>query len=240
MDLTCDRCGECCRRSTPALHEEDLALIGGDGGLDLVHLITFRRGELVHDQIRGELVPLEQEVVKLRSMPGGWACIFLLEPESGEETAGCARYQARPLECRLLLCKDPEPLAEAYDTGRITRQDIVGAEGPIADLIAAHEARCGYEDLAQWARRLHADATDTAAQEAILASVRFDAAARSMLLERLPAMDDADKAAVAACCLGRPLTETIPAMFGLELRKSADGAIHLAARGVIHHPAARP
>ncbi|TVM26572.1 hypothetical protein, partial [Oceanidesulfovibrio marinus] len=75
-----------------------------------------------------------------------------------------------------------------------------------AELIAGSEARGGYKDLAQWARRLHEDENDTAAKEASLAAVRCDAGARSMLLERLPAMDDAAKSAVAACCLGRPLT----------------------------------
>ncbi|WP_167590569.1 YkgJ family cysteine cluster protein [Oceanidesulfovibrio indonesiensis] len=233
----CDRCGECCRRSTPALHEEDLKLIGESGGLDLVHLVTFRRGELVHDQVRGVLAPLHEEVVKLRSRPHSWECFFLNE-DSGDG-AGCGRYEQRPLECKLLLCKNPAPLAEAYATGRITRLDIVGGHGAVAELIAAHEDQCGYEELAAWARRLHLDASNREAAETILAAVHFDARAREILTGRLPEMNEEDRAAVAACCLGRPLAETL-SMFGLSIARQEDGAIRLSASGTIHHPAARP
>ncbi len=235
MARECDRCGECCRRSTPALHEEDLALIGGEDGLDLVHLVTFRRGELVHDQVRGVLAPLEQEVVKLRSLQGSWACVFL-DRDSGSD---CGRYEARPLECRLLFCKDPSPLAEVYDTGRITRRDITGEQGAVAELIKAHEEQCGYDELAAWARRIHQIASDREAIEAILAAVHFDAQARVLLAQRLPELSDEDRAAVAACCLGRPLTETL-SMFGLTAIRQENGTLRLTAAGTIHHPAAQP
>ncbi|MFW5734556.1 MAG: YkgJ family cysteine cluster protein [Oceanidesulfovibrio sp.] len=236
MSAECVRCGECCRRSTPALHQEDLDLIGGSDGLDLVHLVTFRRGELVRDQVRGVLAPLDQEVVKLRSARDSWACMFLVDRDG---RAGCARYEARPLECRLLLCKDPRALAEAYGVGRVTRNDIIGPRGRLAELVQAHEAQCGYEELAAFARRFHCDSSDTAAAKALLAAVHFDSRARELVCERLRDKRAEERAAVAACVLGRPLPETMT-MFGLAVVEQATGGLGLVARGTSHHPAARP
>lgn len=187
----CERCGRCCRQGGPALHAGDLPLVR-DRVLTYAHLYTLRRGEPARDQFRDRLLPLAAELVKLRGAGDpSWACIFLEEP------AGCAIYARRPLECRLLSCRDTAALAAAYDRDRLARAHILPPGSALAQLAAEHEARCPVPELA--AHLAAARSGDSAAARAVSDMLAYDRAFRAALVEKGLPPD------VLPFLLGRPL-----------------------------------
>ncbi|MEG6504119.1 YkgJ family cysteine cluster protein [Nitratidesulfovibrio sp. 1201_IL3209] len=262
----CRGCGTCCRKGGPALHAQDLELFRA-GHLAPEHCLTLRAGELARD-LDGELRPLERELVKLRprqilrqsARGGDWSCLFLNQADNR-----CSIYAHRPAECRALLCRDTWAIRTLHAVDRVTRLDVLAAwaEGvveragvpggcadpgvPWADILAAHEERCGYGVLApvgtvgaglrRAADELRARtpgmvhpvplsgepgdpaATDESAHavEAFLEAVRFDFAFRSIVRER---------AGVAMeeldFLLGRTLAATA-VMYGVAVRMISDG-----------------
>lgn len=187
----CARCGQCCRQGGPALHAEDLPLVR-DKVLAYADLFTLRRGEPARDQFQERLLPLETELVKIKGAGDpDWACIFLTDP------AGCGIYASRPLECRLLSCRDTAPLARAYASGRLARAHILPPGSALAQLAREHEARCPVPELAR--RLTAARSGDSAAARAVSDMLGYDRAFRAALVEKgLPAD-------VLPFLLGRPL-----------------------------------
>lgn len=134
----CVRCGTCCRKGGPGLHLEDKGLID-EGVLDPGDLVCFRKGEFVFDQARESLVPLEEELIKIRGKQGSWECLFY-DPA----IRGCQIYRNRPVECRILTCWDTGPIEELMNRDdRLTRSHLVPEKSGLAELIREHEARCG-------------------------------------------------------------------------------------------------
>lgn len=172
----CTRCGTCCAKGGPALHREDLARLD-TGAFGRKDLITFRRGELMRDQISGELVPLAAELVKLRGRDAHtWTCCFLNVVDHL-----CFIYANRPAECRALDCWNPEEISSMYDKERVTRFDIVGEESGVAELIRVHEEKCSYGKLERLAAVFDEDPD---AREAFAEAVRFDMAFRAVVHEK--------------------------------------------------------
>lgn len=207
----CTRCGTCCAKGGPALHAEDLPRLE-KGAFGRKDLITFRRGELMRDQISGELKPLEQEIVKLRGRDSKtWTCRFLNIVDHL-----CFIYNDRPAECRALDCWNPEEITAMYDKGRLTRMDIVGEESGVAELIRVHEEKCAYDKLER-----HAAAFDDSAEtrEAFAEAVRFDMAFRAVVC---------DKAGIPheelEFFFGRTLADTAH-MFGLKVTVTDEGPL---------------
>jgi len=200
----CRRCATCCRRGGPALHREDVALYrrGVIAGKDLV---TFRAGELARENVRGGLIRLEAEIVKIRGAGEGFACVFI---EDGANL--CAIHADRPAECRALDCRDTRKLAAMYQGGRIGRFDLVGRQSALGELAAEHEQRCGLTRLGVWAARYRQGGSRDA-REAILESLRYDRELRALMAERAnlssPELD---------FVLGRPLASVL-ASVGLRL-----------------------
>ncbi|MGE4299004.1 MAG: YkgJ family cysteine cluster protein [Desulfovibrionaceae bacterium] len=198
----CEQCGACCHKGGPALHREDMPLFArGVLGPDTV--ITLRLGELVHDQIAGDLLPLPNELLKLKGDAPGWLCPFL------EQDNSCGIYDDRPAECRALACWDTTGLAAMYGKDRITRRDVIPPASWIWELIDTHDRRCDYAHLSDLAADMGSD-LDGPAAHAFLEAVRYDAALRELLGERahIPVRD-------MDFYLGRPLTRTI-IQFGLK------------------------
>jgi Fe-S-cluster containining protein len=192
----CDRCGQCCRQGGPALHAEDLPLVR-DKVLSYADLYTLRRGEPARDQFQDALLPLEHELVKLKGDGDpAWTCAFFRE-----SPVGCGIYAHRPLECRLLSCKDTAPLAAAYASGRLARADILPPGSALAALAAEHEARCPAPELARLltAARAGDVATAQAAGQAAADMIAYDRAFRAALVEKGLPPD------ILPFLLGRPL-----------------------------------
>ncbi|WP_415518802.1 MAG: YkgJ family cysteine cluster protein [Desulfovibrio aminophilus] len=193
----CARCGECCRKGGPALHTDDLPLLRAPGGPDLVHLVTLRAGEPAMDQIGGRLAPLETEIVKIKGRDGAWTCLFF-----SDEGSACAIYTTRPLECRILSCRDTREIERVYARDRLTRRDILPAGHPLLELVAEHERRC---PVSGYAGLLESDAPEDRRSRA--AMLAWDREVRLLLTEK-SGMDPA----ILDFLFGRPLELLTPSL----------------------------
>lgn len=135
----CRRCGICCEKGGPTFHIEDRMLIES-GLIPATDLYTLRKGEMVNDAIRGCLVPLESELIKIKGQGRAWTCVYFDKKEGG-----CRIYEHRPLECRLLKCWDTRDIETAYSQNRLTRKDIFSGIPALWSLIADHDLRCSHE-----------------------------------------------------------------------------------------------
>ena len=206
----CRRCGVCCEKGGPSLHHEDRALVDR-GNIPARDLFTLREGELARDNVKGVLAPLEDEIIKIKGQNGRWTCRFYDPQEHG-----CRIYAHRPLECRVLNCRDTSRIEKIYAVKRLTRQDLLANIQGLWELIEEHELRCRYADLAAQVREgTGAESEDLKQERAILETLRYDAHFRKLAVTKGgldPGMLD--------FVFGRPLTETIR-MFDVRLiRKS--------------------
>lgn len=205
----CKRCGTCCRKGGPALHVQDLALLKGDHGIDLTDLVTLRKGEMAYDQPLSAVVPLDEEIIKIKGTDGEWICSFF-----SAEGNVCRMYDTRPLECQLLFCEEPEPLLEVYNKDRLKRTDILPEGHPLVDLMAEHDAKCRMERVAEiCAAIVNADDEEQKNQKELhselIEMVSYDKNIRELVMEKanMPA-------AAMDFIFGRSLTRLIPS-FGI-------------------------
>ena len=211
----CQRCGICCEKGGPSLHREDLPLVER-GRIPVRCLFTIRRGELVRDNVKGTLTPLDQEIIKIKGDGQGWTCCFY-----DKLNRGCSIYDHRPLECRVLNCRDTRQIEAVYATERLTREDVLGGIRGLWELIDDHEQRCSHAAIKAWMGE-GLCGLGSKRENAILEALRFDAHIRMLTAERAR-MD----AGMLDFIFGRPLADTIK-MFGVRLvkRNGAYGLIH--------------
>jgi Fe-S-cluster containining protein len=209
---TCLRCGTCCEKGGPCLHIEDRLLIE-KGGIPSKYLYTLRQGEQAYDNVKGCLVPVESDIIKIKGQKGSWTCVFF-----DDRKKECTIYNDRPVECRALKCWDTGELEEIYARNRMTRKDLVSEVKGLWDLIEDHQARCGYEKIKTVIKDLDGPKKDRARKE-LLEIIQFDAEIRKLVVERGgldPAMLD--------FIFGRPLTETLPG-YGIKIRQEGKKTI---------------
>lgn len=151
-DTACKRCGTCCQKGGPALHTADAALFSGQDALDLSLVVTFRAGEPVFDQVRGQVLPLEGELLKLRGPNGSWGCCAFYE----SRTRSCGLYDRRPEECRALSCRDTSSLAGMYEKNRLRRSDLLPKGHGVLAVIAEHEVLVPVARIAPLAKLVRA------------------------------------------------------------------------------------
>ncbi|MCF8093823.1 MAG: YkgJ family cysteine cluster protein [Desulfobacteraceae bacterium] len=200
----CIRCGTCCEKGGPALHEDDLDLVLNKR-ISPENLYTIRRAELVYDNVNGGLIKIGREIVKIRSAENTRACIYY-----DDRQKACSIYEIRPIECRVMACWDTTAAEALYNVNRLTRQSLFGSVDWLADLIRTHEEKCGYErisELAEKRRRKEAGAVET-----LLEAVRYDVELRRTVQEKTGMEED-----LMDLVFGRPLSQTIPAQFGIKL-----------------------
>lgn len=174
--LRCKRCGSCCRSGGPALHTEDLPLIE-DGTIQLADIVTLRPGERVYDQPAQSILPLEEEILKIKGRDNTWTCQFF-----SPDGQNCGIYETRPQECEVLFCREPEPLAAIYSINRLTRTDLLPEGHPLIELIGEHDAKCApilMEETAKKARE-----GDTEAGQALQEMVLYDMEMRRLVVEK--------------------------------------------------------
>jgi Fe-S-cluster containining protein len=138
---SCRRCGECCRKGGPALHFEDRLLVD-KGILAFSDLVAIRLGEPAYDPLGDKVTPSGSEFIKIMGQGSSWSCRFF-DPGNN----GCAIYENRPLECRLLFCREPEELENVIGKNLLTRRDLIPGEEPIIKLIDRLEQECGYQTV---------------------------------------------------------------------------------------------
>lgn len=183
---TCRRCGQCCLKGGPALHAEDAGLVPGT--LALSRLCTFRAGEMAYDQPVGRVLPLAQEIIKIKGLGdgrsaglGGWACVLY----DGRARA-CRIHSRRPAECSALFCEDTRALAAMYHQDRLTRAGLLGDGHPALGVMAEHEALVPIGRIGELGETLRAGGEGAAeAARELVAMAETDAAFRRLFAERI-------------------------------------------------------
>ncbi|TAL26828.1 MAG: YkgJ family cysteine cluster protein [Nitrospirae bacterium] len=135
----CKRCGTCCMKGGPALHKEDKKLLLA-GHIKHEQLVTIRKGEPAYSPKSGKLELIKKEIVKISGKGKTWECLFY-----DKQKSSCRIYRHRPLECRLLECRDTARLISVIEKNTITRIDIVNSKEPICKFIRMHEAECSVQ-----------------------------------------------------------------------------------------------
>ncbi len=190
----CARCGTCCRKEGPAFHRRDKDLIES-GAIRLKDIFTIRKGELARDNVRGELLPVSSDILKIKGREGSWTCMFFMEEENA-----CAIYQSRPLECRVLKCWDTRDIRKLYDADRLTREDLLAdIKGPW-EIIEDHEERCSHDEIRRLTESARAGKNEED-MEALLHIIRYDFHIRDLMTSKA-GMDPG----IMDFLLGRPLT----------------------------------
>ena len=205
-DTECQRCGTCCKAGGPALHLEDIELVQS-GKLPLQDLYTIRTGEMARDNVKGTLSPVATELIKIRGVGRTWTCCYY-----DEDSKGCTVYDNRPLECRLLNCRDTAAIEAVYEKGRLTRKDLLADVPQMWDLVTDHEKKCGYKALAVLAEKVKAG-SDTAAINSLVEMVGYDQHLRELIREK-GQLDTS----LLEFLFGRPMQDTLPG-FGLKARQ---------------------
>jgi len=132
------------------------------------------------DQPRGQVLPLERELLKLRNAPGSRACVFY-----ERKTRACGLYLRRPEECRSLSCRDTSALAAMYDKNRLRRSDLLPGGHPILAVLAEHEALVPVARIAPLAQHFRAGGQKSKDAEAeLLRMALADQAFRKGLTDR--------------------------------------------------------
>lgn len=174
---------------------------------------TIRKGELVYDNVKDEMILTDSEVIKLRENKENSGCIYY--DDGGK---ACLIYDHRPAQCAALACWDTTQFMEVYNSPKATRKDMV-TDKILLGLIEEHERRCGYHALETLVKAIEVEGEK--AVNKIIESLKFDYNLRPFITKKLgidpKAMD---------FMFGRPLTETI-IMFGLKVTRDPDNCFFL-------------
>jgi len=168
---------------------------------------------MAHDNVKGTLAPVAAELIKIKGAGQAWTCCYY-----DAESKGCSIYANRPLECRVLNCRNTAAIEALYDQGRLTRKDLLDSVPELWDLVEAHEQKCNYPDLANLAARLREE-QDRSATDKLVKMVSYDAHLRALIIEKGrpdPSLLD--------FLFGRPLSDTLPG-FGLKITHSGNKLI---------------
>ncbi|MDX1776352.1 MAG: YkgJ family cysteine cluster protein [Desulfobulbales bacterium] len=204
----CDRCGTCCSKGGPALHNEDFKLLKNR----LVrpeHLITIRKGEPVLALFADTPAPAQSEIIKIKGRGSEWTCLFFAEPE-----AECTIYGLRPLECSILKCWDTADLENAAGKNLLSRYDILTPQQePILGFIKKHDAECPLENLTQLLSAISRKNSQQRALNSLTEMVNNDLAIRSQACAELNLSLD-----IELFIFGRPLF-TILTQYGIKVHE---------------------
>jgi Fe-S-cluster containining protein len=208
----CRRCGTCCRKGGPGLHLEDRELVDS-GKIPLSHLLTFRQGEPVYDNVSGRIAPAVTDIIRIKSLHDGRTECVYYDPAK----KGCHIYHHRPSECDALQCWDTRKIEAVYNCRRLTRRHLLCDVAGLWDLVTHHQERCDYAHIAELADRIRQRHQAEAAEKELLELVRFDGHLRDLTLARgnlEPGMLE--------FLFGRPLSFTIK-LFQLKINRTGSG-----------------
>lgn len=204
----CQRCGTCCRRSSPTLHLQDLARVQAEQ-IPWSHLVTLRRGEPVRSPFEAQPFELEEEQIKLRERPGGHTCSLL-----DDSSATCLIYVQRPVQCRAQTCWDPTEAEDLAETAHLTRQHLLASFPTIWALVEEHERRCAFSTLSTCIDALRSEQGDP---QPALELLCFDESCRELAQQKLAVPE-----AALDLLFGRRLDQLV-ALFGLQVARDPQG-----------------
>lgn len=170
---SCSRCGTCCANGGPALHSEDKRLIE-EGAIPISHLITIRKGELVHNPITNKIQSVQNELIKISGVGKEWSC-FYYDPE----LKGCTIYELRPMACRALECEDTEAVEKMIEKDLLSRADLIDSQNPLYQIVLEHESSFPCPDL-----QVLLDKGASDQNEALEEAANREVAFRTELVER--------------------------------------------------------
>ncbi len=206
----CIRCGACCGKGSPALLVRDRDLFMDDV-LRPEHVLTIRKGEMVHSSRTGDVAPAEREMIKIREVPETGACVFY----NAEEKA-CVIYDERPLQCQAQECWNPDSFGEIDGEAPLERRALLAAAEDLWQVIERHDERCSFEEFGRAMARL--SATKGSTVQDVLDILAFDTHVREFLTERFDLDPD-----TADFFLGRPLSDSL-GHYGLKVERGDDGS----------------
>jgi Fe-S-cluster containining protein len=205
----CVRCGECCRKGSPSLHEEDLELLQ-EGRIPWGQLVTLREGEPAYSPFDEKPFLLPSECIKIRDKAGANGCVFF-----DDQTDQCSIYSHRPVQCRAQACWDPKPARELAKLPYLTRSRIFADVELVRDILAEYDQRCAFRRLNQAFAEL-SGGNDTGV-ERVLELMAFEDHFRRFFAERLSIPED-----TLELVFGRSFAELAP-LFGFQVVTEPDG-----------------
>ena len=137
----CKRCGTCCANGGPALHTEDKRLIKS-GMIPRAHLITIRKGELVHNPVSNRLQSVSSELIKISGAGRTWSCFYF---DPGEK--GCTIYDKRPQACSLPECWDSSAVEGLIEKDLLKRADLIDRGDSLYQAVLERETSFPCPDL---------------------------------------------------------------------------------------------
>jgi Fe-S-cluster containining protein len=213
----CVRCGECCRKSSPTLHLEDLELLQNNR-IPWNQLVTLRRGEPVQSPFENQVFFLLDERIKIRERTGSQDCVFF-----DGRSNGCLIYENRPLQCRAQACWDGEPAKQLSKQPYLTRRDIFPDVELLLELMIEHDRRCAFDRLQQAFQQLQVDQGESI--QAVLDLLGYEEHFRTFLAEQLNIPAD-----TLELIFGRSYADLVP-LFGLRVEVETDGTRRLVPDG---------
>jgi Fe-S-cluster containining protein len=200
----CSRCGTCCSKGGPALHEEDTILVES-GRIPLASLYTIRQGELARDNVSGGLTHVDSEIIKIKSIPDTNTCVYY-----DDSLHACRIYDHRPVECRALECWDTDAIIQIYAKHRLDRKGLLTSIPWVVELIQTHETRCSFTEIRHFVALR--EQGDPCGAEGLQRIVNDDALFRDMLIEKGKISPD-----MLDFLLGRPFADTLQLDFGIKV-----------------------
>lgn len=202
----CLRCGTCCKKGGPSFHFEDKALIE-KGTIPLKYIYTIRKGERCYDNIKERFLTASADILKLKGQKGSWTCVLFNEANNY-----CTIYEHRPVECRILECRDTKPIEKIYAKNRLTRKDLISSIEGLWEFVEVHQKRCAYDMLKYFIDGLSKNNRHEAL-EGILNIIEYDKNIRNIAIQKASLDPD-----VADFLFGRPITETIK-IYGIKIQE---------------------
>jgi len=203
----CKRCGTCCKKGGPALHDEDKQIID-QGSIPLASLYTIRKGELARNNVTGGLIVLPIEIIKIKSRPDESVCMYYHDKD-----ASCEIYDKRPFECRAMECWNSDKIAALYDQNRLTRARLLEKVDWLIDLVNIHESECDLDKVQALVN--DREAGDAGAASALTEMINYDFHLRSVVTEKGNISSD-----MLDFVFGRPLSEIFSRQFKVKIEKS--------------------
>ncbi len=193
----CRRCGTCCEKGGPALHHGDKTLVE-EGRIPAKYLFTIRKGEPVYDNVKGNTLFAQTDIIKIKSKKGRTGCVFFNAP-----IHGCEVYDNRPVECHVLKCWDTAAIEALYFKDRLIRRDLLSDVKGMWELILEHETCCSYDQVSRLVASIRNKKDDHALKK-LQYVLNYDKQLRILVISKAEANTD-----LIHFLFGYPLLETI-------------------------------